>query len=326
MTRIWVPRCKIIEPKKEILLPMQMAGRFKLTKHGPDGRVRGETPWTDNLILDAGLDRAGSNVLLFGTVAVGTGNTAPTTSDTRLESLIASTTSNQSASQATDSNSPYSISKTVVYRFSTGTAAGNLAEVGIGWGASSLWSRALIVDEEGAPTTLTIQSDESLDVTYQLIGYPPLGDVEDTITITGSGDHDVVMRASGVGNSGNWTFDTTSGSRVFRGGGYSFNNYHRAYSGAIGAITGLPSGTSGDSSGVADATYTAGSFQRDYTVTWGLNNGNVGGIASVGTTAGALSGLGNARQLFQCSYDPVIAKDNTTVLALNFRFAWARAS
>lgn len=320
--RLWIPRTKILEPKRELILPVGVRGRYKLTVRGGDMRVRRESPWIDNLITNIGLDS-----LALGTdnttCVVGTGNTAPDATDTALASQVASTTTTQASSAQTDINSPYGMMKTVVKRFAQGVAAGNLAEVGIGPAANALFSRALIVDEEGNPTTLSVQSDEVLDVTYQLIVYPPLSDVEDTVAITGSGDHDIVFRAASVGSSSWWTF--------FGGQVMSFvikgsEGSSTAYDGAIGAITGSPSGSSSNSSSVEMAAYSSSSYQRDITWVWGLNNGNfAGGIGAVRTALQDSGGGFSSRLTFQCGFSPAIDKDASKTLALTFRYSWGRA-
>lgn len=315
--RLWTRRRKIIEPKRALILPLGMRGRFKLQAIAPHhGTVRRETPWIDNLILDAGLDRLAASINAIGVCAVGTGNTAPAVSDTQLASLLASTSTTQSSNEVTDTESPYTTTRTVVKRFAQGAAEGNIAEVGIGWAAASLFSRALIVDEEGAPTTLTVLSDEFLDVTYQLIGYPPLADVLDSITITGSGSHDIVYRAARAGSF--FEFDDSGGNLLH----IETPDSSVAYDGALGLITGTPAGASGASASQADSTYVAGNFFRDHTITWGLGDGNFGG----GISAVMLQVGDNIQGTlyFQCSYSPAIAKDNSQTLALNFRTTWGR--
>jgi len=317
--RLWIPRTKILEPKRELILPVGVRGRYKLTVRGGDMRVRRESPWIDNLITNIGLDSLAPGASIT-TCVVGTGSTAPNVTDTALVSQVASTTTTQASSTQTDNNSPYGIMKTVVKRFAQGAAAGNLAEVGIGPAADALFSRALIVDEEGNPTTLSVQSDEVLDVTYQLIAYPPLSDVEDTVAITGSGDHDIVFRAASVGSSTWWRFNTGSG--VFNVTGVASSG--AAYEGAIGAITGSPSGLSNDAGSVEVASYSPGSYQRDITWVWGLNNGNfAGGIGAVRTDLRTNVG-DTSRLTFQCGFSPAIAKDASKTLALTFRYSWGR--
>ena len=316
---LWIPRCKILEPKREIVVPFGMRGRYKLAVFGGH-RGRIETPWIENLITNGGLDMLAVDVSHLDTCAVGAGNTAPDASDTELASLLASTTTTQSVSVFDNNSSPYEITKTIVKRFAQGAAEGNVAEVGIGSAANALFSRALIVDDEGDPTTLTVQSDEYLDVTYQVIGYPPLTDVEDTISITGSGSHDIVFRAAQLGAS--WQFENSNRLALVTGQSDSCT----AYDGALGLVTASPSGSTDQSVSVTNSTYSAGTFQRDVSWTFGLNDGNfAGGIDAVRTTFGP-SGSNSSRFYFQCGYSPAIAKDNTKTLALNFRCTWGRTA
>src|SRR5690606_16896989 len=167
---------------------------------------RRETPWFNNLILDQGLNQIGGsfNGSTLNNAFVGTGNAAPNVGDTQLQSLLATSNSILSVSASTSAVSPYGASKTWVFRFNAGVAAGNLAEVGVGNAATLLFSRALIQDDLGNPTTFPVAGDEVLDVTYQLTYFPPLDDVLGTIEITGSGNHDFIWRASQVGNASGW--------------------------------------------------------------------------------------------------------------------------
>ncbi len=64
--------------------------------------------------------------------------------------------------------------------------------------------------------------------------------------------------------------------------------------------------------------YTPGSLQNSATATWGLTEGNVGGVRSF---LGNPNGLGYQ---VQYSFDPVIPKDNTKTLQLTFQCSWAR--
>ena len=52
---------------------------------------------------------------------------------------------------------------------------GDVAEVGFFNTSSVLFSRALIKDSEGNPTTLTLLADEQLFITYEFRKYPTIG-------------------------------------------------------------------------------------------------------------------------------------------------------
>src|SRR5690606_4774599 len=59
---------------------------------------------------------------------------------------------------------------TVSHQFGQGQAAGNLSEIGIQHTSTSgpLWSRALILDGQGNPTTITVLPDDFLTCYYTL--------------------------------------------------------------------------------------------------------------------------------------------------------------
>ena len=295
-----------------------LAGRFKiealrLDKSGNEiaGSRRVAADWFDNLITDNGLNLFGSSSAYLTWCQVGTGSTTPANGNTSLVSLVAGTNTQEATSSGTQASAPYFCWRQKTYRFAAGVAAGNLAEVGIGASSSgNLFSRALILDNMGSPTTITVLSDEVLDVTYEFRVYPPVDDWEGAVTLDGV-EYDVVGRASGVASSTYWGIATNGQANTL-----SSSN---AYNGAISAITGIPSGAAGVTSSVSTASYSAESHERDGTLNWGLSNGNlVGGI----TALRAVFGVGN----YQFSFSPAIPKTNTQVLALTVRNSWARKS
>lgn len=179
---------------------IQVGALFKLIVHkGNPKKPTKETQMFHNLVLDSGLNRlsAGSAI---GVVCVGSGNSTPNKSQTQLDSFVASTTTEQggvtSIQQAV--TEPYYYGARRSYRFAEGVAAGNLSEVGIGWGQQNLFNRALIKDVNGNPVTITVLSDEYLDVIVELRVYPQreisgsfnlldkLGSVVSTHTVVGT--------------------------------------------------------------------------------------------------------------------------------------------
>ena len=320
MTRIWVPKFKIVEPKKELVLPVTMKGRFKLNVYRPDGRLRKSIGWFDNLIVDAGLNHMGSNSSLFAQCVVGTGSSPPSVSDTALGSLVASTTNITNTTNSAQGSAPYYGYTQNTYRFAQGAAAGNLTEVGIRSGSSGnpLWSRSLILDNGSpqAPTTLTVLSDEFLDVVYEVRVMPPLTDVLSEVNISGS-DYDIVTRASSV-TAVNW-----APGGGFGAGASAGPSSGTAHSGTIGAITGAPTGTSANATTSLSA-YSDGSYQRDSTLSWGLTAANFGGgIAAVRYTLGQTTG-GGGWGAMQCSFSPTIMKTSSMLLSLVMRHTWTR--
>lgn len=293
-----------------------LAGRFKIEALKVDaageeiaGSRRVAADWFDNLITDNGLDLFGNSSAYLQYCQVGTGSATPANGNTALAALVASTDVMQATSFGAQSSAPYFCWRQKTFRFAEGDAAGNLAEVGISPSASgNLFSRALILDNMGSPTTITVLSDEVLDVTYELRVYPPEDDFEGTITLD-SVDYYVVGRAAGVNSSSYWSVGNLGTANVA--------TFSSAYNGAISAVTGIPSGSNSDDTSRTTASYSAASLFRDATLNWALNDGNLaGGITALLTRFGVGS--------YQFSFDPAIPKDNTKVLALTVRNSWAR--
>jgi hypothetical protein len=319
----------ILVPKyKDIILnprapTVRVAGYYTLEAIGLDGRKRflGKFP---NLITNGGLDMLGGYSNVFNTCAVGSGNTAPSNTDTALVTLVASTTNAISATYSTAGSSPYFGSTIVTWQFPTGAAAGNLSEVGIGTAATALYSRALILDGGGSPTTITILSTEALNVTYTMQQYVPLTDVTGSISLGGS-SYGYTIRAANATNQTYWcqVFGLPTAPNLRSG-------FQAAYAtGTLGAITSQPSGTTFADSGCTTAGYTNGSYTLQSTSNWDINHGNApGGIGSILYTIGnQTAGGGSAsfgRGQWQIAFSPVIPKDNTHVLQLLLNISWAR--
>lgn len=299
----------------EVCVRPRLGGFFKLEALRLDGTKRPLTGWFPNLITDVGLNRIGTGSYM-NSCHVGTNNTAPSVANTALAGYRAGTSSVVGGSESAQTVAPYYGWKRRTYRFDIGTASGNLSEVGIATAAANggstiLFSRALILDEFGVPTTVTVLADEILDVTYELRLYPPLTDVTQTVSITGSASHNVITRAAAV-TGGTWYY--------FIGNGMSFDPYGgsqmTARSGDIGTIGGWPSGTAGYSGSPWTNAYINNSLYRTGGANFGLTQANFGGIRSISW----YSSLGS----YQTQFDPVINKTATKTLNVTFRVDWAR--
>lgn len=276
--------------------------------------------WFPNLITNQGLDRMGNNNDYLTWCQVGSGDNAPANGDTSLETFVAATSDTQSDLQATSGGTPYYVARTIVKRFGEGVAAGNLSEVGMAWGSGAgvLFSRALILDGLGSPTTITILSDEFLDVTYQLRIYPPEADVTGTISISGI-DYDYTLRACLVESiKGSLSPEAAGWMAPTVLAGITSGNATLTYTGGIGPVTGEPSsaivGTPSPSS-VSNSAYGSSNLYRDCSTVWSLNNGN-GNIRSIRLNLNWAT--------YQIEFDPVIPKTNIKILTLNWRQTWAR--
>lgn len=161
----------------------QVGARFKIVvRKAATDEITQETDWFCNLVLDTGLTRMVNGTWIDRCV-VGSGNSTPAVGQTALDNFIAATTT--TAAGTSDSAgrnvaaAPYYWWARRTWRFNTGTATGNLSEIGMGWGNTSLWNRALIKDINGNPTTITVLSDEYVDVVSEVRVYP-----QDNITGT----------------------------------------------------------------------------------------------------------------------------------------------
>lgn len=302
-----------------------LQGRYKMEAHtlDEDGNIvssRVLADWFPNLITNQGMDFLGQGTNYENSCQVGTGSTAPAFTDTGLAVYLAGTSTTQSRTQVPGVAPDYFASLVIVFRFAAGVATGNLTEVGVGTANSGsvLFSRALILDGMGNPTTITVLPTEVLDVTYELRVYPPLGDIVGVVTISGI-NYNYTARASQVTSTKNgityigWGFLTTGISAGSSDGTITY------YDGVLGPITGSPTGTN-TSQGVAasvPAAYSAGSHLQNYTVTTDLVNGNLaGGISCIAHGAGWT--------YYQTQYTPKIPKTAANTLVLNYRHSWAR--
>lgn len=95
-----------------------------------------ETDWNNNVVLDSGRDR-----MLVGNYAehlcIGTGTSAPATSQTGLETYLGKTTTTQGADvKAVIDSDSASIERTFRFPAGAGSLTGLITEAGLGWNAS----------------------------------------------------------------------------------------------------------------------------------------------------------------------------------------------
>lgn len=292
------------------MMNIKVGGKFRLVAVKPDGSERVLADWFDNLILDSGLDRIATRLTAADVVRVGSGTTPPVVTDTALEAQIASTSAWTNKISGNATSAPYYGWSRVTFRFAAGVAAGNISEVGVGWDLTgpTLFSRSLIKNSSGTPITITVLPDEVLDVTYEIRLYAPVADVPYSVTIA-SIEHTGVARAAQV--TGSWWQPTC----LISGGSSEFMS---ARSGAIGDVTQVPSGSGTDVGVVFDA-YVPGSFYRDCTGTFALNDANFG-AGGVQALAMRTNYVGH----FQFSLTPAIMKDNTKIMSIKMRLSWSR--
>jgi hypothetical protein len=300
------------------------AGWYKLEAHkvDADGKIissRIAADWFPNLITDAGLAAMAVYNLqgsLLACAKVGSGTATPAFTDTALQTFIAGTSTNQAGSSAVVVGPPRYAYYRVTKRFGAGQAAGNLTEIGMGRASTNtdvLYSRALIVDGAGNPTTITILADEVLDVTYELRRYYDIADIPYSGMVIAGVSYSGVIRPSNINDAQTWYGYANTGAAGVRAfGGAQIGN------GGIGPnnISNPLPGATASSNGV-NLAYVPGSLYRDYSVYFDLNQGNFGGITGIV--------VNDAYGDYQISVTPGIPKDATKVLTLVFRCGpWSR--
>lgn len=313
---------------------VKVGGFFKVEKYktSANGEVIEDSKviaadWFPNLILNQGLDLIGSlNSSNFNTFCqVGSGSTTPANTQTTLVSRIAGSNTYQASSYGTNNTiSPYYGWNKLTYRFIAGVATGNISELGIAGATSTLlFSRALVLDGLGAPTTITVLSDEVLDVSYEFRLYPDLTDHSSSFVLaTDGGTYDYTIRATGISASVNTNYDNQS---AFRSGLYTnvsgFPNVNVAAETNVllSLLSAYSTGGTSVSTAGTLATYTNGNYYRDCTVVIDLNFGNfTTGIGRIVFN----SSLGNYQMVFPTTKIP---KTLTKKLTLVVRWSWARA-
>src|SRR5690554_2354603 len=147
---------------------VKLGGRFRLvtSKDAECKQVVEDTGFFDNLITNTGMNRIGqvttnaanstsSFINLCGRFVVGAGSAEPQFTDTALQNPVAFASSNVELDNQSSNYERGWYEITVRHQFGQGQAAGNLSEIGIQHTNASgpLWSRALILDGQGNPTT-----------------------------------------------------------------------------------------------------------------------------------------------------------------------------
>lgn len=326
----------------EAEIKIGLLGRYQLHAHKVNaaGEIissRLVADWFDNLITDSGLDSIGitTTYAKINGCVVGTGNTPPVNADIALANYRAATNTVQSpwAGSAQISVAPFYESYKITYRFNTGVAAGNLTEVGLGGqtnvisSTSKLFSRALILDGSGNPTTITILSDEVLDVTYELRLYLPNGGADVTGIFNQTIDGVVTafnytIRAASVNsNNPSTTYQRWAPTAIWQTTGPTPINANQVSYGVtttgLVAITAEPNtGGVNQWTGWGSGAYTPGNLYIDTTWSLGLNNGNVNFVTYVFWWGNMCT--------FQMNVSPAVAKNNTKTYSITMRLAWGR--
>ena len=288
---------------------LQVAGHIEIYSD-----KRGKLAEFDNIFLDQGLNELGSKSMPTY-IWLGSGSAEPHPSNTQLVNFVARSNANSPRIPTTygvNGTAPYYAWLRIGVRFTPLGVNVNLSELGLGTD-TVLYTRALIKDANGIPTTLTILSDEILDISYTVRVYAPTTDATGQITLGGNigGTYNWIARASQVTTNGDYIPKGWCVSRQA-----SYTGYAIVYQGPIGDITQEPSGNA--SYVTQDSVpYVQNSFTAKSAVSVGAAQGNlVGGIRSITICLG----WGE----YQMQFDPAIPKTDLDTLNLSFAVTYAR--
>lgn len=191
-----------------------IAGEVRCVVTGVDGKVKSDTAYQKNLILNQGLDffGGGKGGSINASCAIGAGNTTPVITQTKLEAFIAlagSTDVTSSYTYTDTGDGMYRMWEQRKYRF-TDLNNINVSEVGlVSTGSTSanyyLTTRALIKDIAGNPTSISVKAGETLDIYYKVHKVIDINDKAFVINVLdsegGAIPYNVVVRPAGVGGT-----------------------------------------------------------------------------------------------------------------------------
>ena len=315
-----------------INVEQKVGARFKLTKRKVNSagveQVTGESGWSHNLVLDSGLTSLStSDSNIFNKLAIGSGNSVPDVTQTTLQSFLAITNTpspTQPSSAANVSTEPFYFSVSKSFRFNTGAAAGVVAELGITPNTvADLFNRALVRDNSGNVTTITVLSDEILDVVVELRVY-----FQNTI----SGSFDLRDKLGNLIRTVNYTGKIFFSSVPQLAPVLSRPSLAKTSEGAIVYSGSLNSGYNADPSGTSGSTNTTGgditnSYPTNRTlasaVKFGLESGNFEHKSIVFRIVSFLT-ASLAQHGYQLEFDQAIAKTSSETLTYNVQLTWDR--
>lgn len=303
-----------------------IAGELRCVITDRDGTIKNDTGYQKNLILNQGLDFFGGGhggVINFS-CAIGGGNSSPAVTQTTLDSFIAISIGSETTSnyEYIDNNDGmYRMWEQKKYRF-TGLDNANISEVGlVSSGNSSLdyylTTRALIKDQMGSPTTISVKTGETLDIYYKIHKVIDTRDKVFLINILdGNGGmipYNATLRPLSVGSNKNKVSSPAAE--------YRFLTVNTT--GLLPIITATSSGDTVDGK-FSFSSYSQGSFKITANLFFSLNEANIG-IKRLDSYSAEYSGIFP----FQIQFDRVsdnapLTKTANQTLLIPLEFSWGR--
>lgn len=293
----------------ELQADVRLEGRYVLTAGKIDGSGSRDLGF-GNLITNNGLDMIGTEANFMAYCQVGCGTAEPNITDTALTVFHKSTSLIQVQEVVTTSCTyPFIITRSKTFRFAAGVITSPISEVGVGSSTSSgnLFSKALIKDVLGNPTTITLSADEYLDVTYFLDLTIRHEDKVSTLLLNGQ-EKTVTLRPYRLNFPNEWslkkpTFTTTNClatdaplADVVSASGYTQN---------VAA------------SSVVNDSYILGSYRSTHYLKW---NGSTSVSFPIGTIIATNSGFSN----WQINFSPSLTKPVDYGLGVKLAITWGR--
>lgn len=311
------------------------AGELRCIVKKKDGTTVQDTGYQKNMFLDTGLDFFGGDHGddIFANCVVGSGNDAPEASQTKLISFVGLHSSIEAESSGSEpylsGDEEFKVWRSSTYRFES-ISGESVSEVGLASDFVSeedyyLCTRALIKSADGEPITITLKQDEVLEITYRIWQVYDLADKDFAIKITddigGEKLYNAKCRLAGIGDDGagyeakvGMVFAEDIGS-----GSASYADFF-SYAGDIGEVSSMPNTDMGEASSVTLSDYVEGTFTRDMSIFFGLDDARLPVRSILAPTT-----MGN----YQIQYgsqegDEPIPKSKNDTLTVPIRFTWSR--
>lgn len=292
-------------------ISLNLAGRFRLKKikKGRDVYV-GE--WFKNIITDNGLNLIPNSDTKFWYCCAGAGSDTPLNTDIAIQSFLGGSPASTGGDEGLNTSENYSYIRKV-YQFDVGAVVGNVSELTIGPNAngSNIFSRSLVKDQQGVPTSISVLADEQLIVEWEYRVYQPVTD------FSGSVDgFSYVMRACNINSPFFWG-SLSSQLQYVTSSGNSQNTASAFVGGSLGSVSSAPSGTRFDRSQITVAGYVTNSFSLSASISW--NPSSFSGEVTCFRYS-LTSGFGT----WQFSIDPGINKTLDDKVEVDVSISWSR--
>lgn len=294
---------------------ISLSGRFKIQKKKND-KIIYDGDWFNNLITNNGLDLMATNASRYNRCCAGSGNTPPAVTDISIENFVGVSDVNP-VNSTTVNLTDYYISHVRTFVFSVGAVVGNISELTVGPNSdgTNVFSRTLVKDNEGVPTSISILADEQLIVSWEIRYYFPTDDI--LLNVDG---YSIVLRPCNVDFSQAWgdTFNfSTVAPMTAASGGVNSSLYAALFiNGVLGSITEAPSGTVRYQTGFSAPGYVAGTYQRTCTFRWNPS-GSSGSVT-------CFRFMFNVLGMWQFSISPAINKTLDDQLEIDVGISWGR--